>query len=968
MNTMRSKNFDKKASGKKLHLFLTSLALLWFFGLNNNVFAQVTSDPAFPTEQQPVTIYFDATEGTGGLEGFTGDVYAHTGVLTDQSNGPGDWKYVVADWGENPDKIKLTRIGTDQYQLVIEPSIRAYYGVPEGETIEKIALVFRNADGSIEGKAEGGEDIFVDVFNSTFNMKYLQPEQEDLLLEKPGIVQVHAVASSNNADDISLKLELDGTVIQEVNNDTLLAEVTISDRMDHVMKLSGTDGNESDTLITMIRVNPEIQETERPAGLEDGITYVDDNTVRFSLFAPHKRFVYLLGDFNNWEVKDEYFMHKDSVNADSTWFWIEVDGLEKGKEYAFQYFIDGELRVADPYSEKLLDPANDQYITEEIYPDLKEYPYGKTEHIVGVLQTGQTKYEFKHDFEKPPVEELVIYELLVRDFAEDHDYETLIDTLDYLERLGVNTIELMPVMEFDANSSWGYNPTFHYTTDKYYGPAKDLKAFIDSSHARGIAVILDMVLNHAWGPSPIVRMWNEGDYGKPTAENPYANTEARHPGNVGYDLNHESKATQYYVDRVNLRWIEEFNFDGFRFDLTGGFTQVNSLTGGASNWDYDPTRIRLLKRMADKIWSVESDAYVILEHYTDPRERQELSDYGMPFWEGNAFNHKYSEATMGYNEGDKSDFSGIYHETWQYNEPHLVGYFESHDEERLMVKNKLYGNSAADYDITELKTGLNRMKLAGAFFFTIPGPKMIWQFGELGYDVSIDENGRTGEKPVLWEYRNDPDRYRLYQIWQSLIALRKSHAMFTSKESAVELSLRGDMKRIKLAKNEGRTTIIGNFGVTAKEISPQFHEGGKWYNYFSGDSLNISATDTTIILAPGEFRIYTNLKFDSPVDNLLPVSAEGLDNEIPYKLHLDQNYPNPFNPTTTISYSIPEYSKVTIDVFNSVGQKVKTLINKEQSAGSHQINFDANNISSGIYFYRLSVNEKQLIRKMTLIK
>ena len=79
----------------------------------------------------------------------------------------------------------------------------------------------------------------------------------------------------------------------------------------------------------------------------------------------------------------------------------------------------------------------------------------------------------------------------------------MIDTLDYLDRLGVTAIELMPVNEFEGNLSWGYNPAFHIALDKYYGTQKAFKAFIDA-HSRGIAVILDVVLNHA--------LWAESNY------------------------------------------------------------------------------------------------------------------------------------------------------------------------------------------------------------------------------------------------------------------------------------------------------------------------------------------------------------------------------------------------------------------------------------------------------------------------
>ncbi|NOZ04318.1 MAG: hypothetical protein GXO92_06915 [FCB group bacterium] len=98
----------------------------------------------------------------------------------------------------------------------------------------------------------------------------------------------------------------------------------------------------------------------------------------------------------------------------------------------------------------------------------------------------------------------MIYELLVRDFIDRHDYQTLIDTLDYLEKLGINAIELMPINEFEGNSSWGYNPSFYFAPDKYYGTRQDLKLFIDECHRRGIAVIMDIVLNHTYGQSPLV--------------------------------------------------------------------------------------------------------------------------------------------------------------------------------------------------------------------------------------------------------------------------------------------------------------------------------------------------------------------------------------------------------------------------------------------------------------------------------
>src|SRR6056297_2370495 len=135
----------------------------------------ITTEPAIPVAEQPVTIYFDATQGTGGLEDFSGDVYAHTGVLTDESSGDTDWKYVKTEWGENTANTKLTRVSDNLYSLEITPSIRDYYGVPGTEVITHMAFVFRSADASVEGKDEGGKDIFVEVFEEGLNVSISLP-------------------------------------------------------------------------------------------------------------------------------------------------------------------------------------------------------------------------------------------------------------------------------------------------------------------------------------------------------------------------------------------------------------------------------------------------------------------------------------------------------------------------------------------------------------------------------------------------------------------------------------------------------------------------------------------------------------------------------------------------------------------------------------------------------------------------
>lgn len=940
-----------------------AILLFWSIGLTGLKAQVVTWDPSFPVADGSITVYFHATEGNGGLAGYTGDVYAHTGVITDASTSSSDWKYVKTDWGVNTPETKLTRIDTDLYKLDIA-NIRNYYGVPATEKILKLAFVFRSSDSSLEGKDTGGSDIFIDVYEPGVNVRIADPQ--DIVFQDPGVdLPITGVGTATGTATLTLTLYIDDQQVASVQNDTLNYTYTPSAEGRHDIMLIGTDGQQNaDTASTYMMVKQPVTDQARPAGLKDGITYVNDTTVRLSLFAPYKDFVYVIGDFNNWQVDNNYQMNRDVVNQDSVYYWIEISGLTPGEEYGFQYLIDGNLRVADPYSEKVLDPNDDQYITDATYPNLKPYPTGKTEFQVGVLQPGKPAFNWQHDdFQRPADQDLVVYELLIRDFVEKHDYATLTDTLDYLDRLGVNAIELMPVMEFEGNLSWGYNPSFHLALDKYYGPEHDMKAFVDSAHARGIAVILDIVLNHAYGQSPLVRMYNEGDYGTPTAQNPWFNTSSPNTSfSFGYDFNHESKATQYFVDRVNQYWLDEYHVDGFRFDFTKGFT--NTVGDG---WAYDQSRINILERMANQIWTDKPGAYVILEHFAENSEEIELSDYGMMLW-GN-MNGVYSEAAMGYNANGNSDFSGVYYGTRSWNEPLLVGYMESHDEERLMYKNLNYGNASGSYNIREELTALDRMKLAGAFFFTIPGPKMIWQFGELGYDVSINYNGRTGEKPIRWDYFDDVNRRNLYQTWSALIRLRNSSPLFSDASTTVDLSLASGGKRIVLTNGTESATIIGNFGTTAQTLSPSFTTTGDWYSYFSGDTLNVTNTDMTVDLGPGEFRIYTTQKFETPAEGILTDIDQETNSQLPNRFALHQNYPNPFNPTTQISYDLASATTVRLEIYDILGRKVRTLVDGvRKTAGSYTVRFDASQLSSGLYLARLQAGSRVMTKKMMLLK
>ena len=740
-----------------------------------------------------------------------------------------------------------------------------------------------------------------------------------------------------------------------------------------IVAVTNTGTTNTDSLNVNYVINPAIVNEKVPAGIVNGINYDTDPTkVTLCLFAPYKKFVYVIGDFNDWTVGEKYFMKRDSVDANTVRWWITLTGLVPAKEYAFQYFVDDDLVIADPFADKVLHP-DDSYIPAITYPNLKTYPTGKTSEYVSVFQTAQTPYSWQtSNYIRPKNQDLVTYELLLRDFVARHDYQTLIDSLPYLKRLGINAIQLMPIMEFEGNESWGYNTVFYFAPDKYYGTKNELKRLVDKAHENGIAIILDIVFNHNFGQSPLVRLYWDAAQNRPAANNPWFNPVAKHAYNVGLDFNHESQATKDLVDRVLKYWQTEFKVDGFRFDLSKGFTQKQTCDNNGGNCDvgawgaYDQSRINLLNRMSVEARKTDSTVFLILEHFADNSEEKVLSDNGFMLW-GN-LNYNYNEATMGWIS--TSSFSGVSYKQRGWSAPNLVGYMESHDEERLMYKNEMYGNASGAYSIKDLATGLNRMKLAAAFFFTVPGPKMIWQFGERGYDLSINyptgtSDSRLANKPPQWEYMSDARRLNLFKVYSSLINLKENYGAFES--SNFTLDVGGSVKKISILDPSMDVAIVGNFDVVEKTVAMNFSKTGRWYRYFENDSLEVSVVNQNVTLAPGEFFIYTTAKLPDQ-ENGIVTDVEEFQDQIAYSFMLEQNYPNPFNPTTSIQYSINSSQYGSLKIYDVLGNELATLVNEVQHPGTYKVGFDAARFSSGVYFYQLRQNNSVITKKMILVK
>lgn len=894
---------------KKLFLILAFISCSF-------IYAQVTTNPGAPVATDNIKITLTTT-GTG-LENYTGDIYAHTGITI----GTNKWQNVIGSWGNNATQPKLTKVNATTYTLNISPNVYDFYGVPNTTDIKELSFVFRSADGS----KQTSPDIFVTIFAPELNINITSPTNNAVFNQ--GESATIEAATTINAN---LELFVNNNSIETSTNTKLVSKsYTFSTTGNHTIKAKAIEGSNTKEQEISVYVKTTTQNQSRPTGIKNGVNINPDNTVTFVILAPQKQDVFLIGDFNDWKLNSNYQLKKDGE-----YFWITLNGLDPNIEYAYQYFIDYDKKVADPYSEKVLDENNDKYISNSNYPNLKLFPVGAS-GIVSTFKINETEYSWQNtSFTKPSKDNMVIYELLVRDFSENDSFQAIIDKLDYLQSLGINALELMPVNEFEGNDSWGYNVSHFFALDKAYGTKNKFKELIDKCHQRGIAVILDVVFNHSYSQNPLLQMYDYNNSTGTTSNNPFYNDDHNFQNGAlrfGFDFDHESAYTQKYFKDVMSYWINEYKIDGFRLDFTKGFTNTYYPTSG-DQWGsgYNQARIDRLKDYASYVWNNHgNDFYMILEHLADNSEEKVLADFGFMLW-GN-MNHNYNQNTMGHSSD--SNISWGYYKNRSFSNPNLVTYMESHDEERLMYKNLQYGNSNGAYNVKNLNTALTRQELAGVFFFTIPGPKMIWQFGELGYDISIDQNGRTGKKPIKWNYYDVTERKNIYDVWATLIALKKKHEVFSTAAN-VTLDVGGLVKKIQLTHTSNDVVIIGNFDVTAKNIISNFPKTGTWYEYFTSTSKNVVNTAELISLQPGEYRMYSTTPFQNPLS-----TDDIINTQTPIVV-----YPNPTIESFQINKEIDN-----LTIFDISGKKVKEF------KGNYKPNspFSIKELTKGIYFIKIN--------------
>ncbi len=259
-----------------------------------------------------------------------------------------------------------------------------------------------------------------------------------------------------------------------------------------------------------------------------GAQWGEDDRIRFRLWAPKAETVDVCLEGN------KSLSFRMTPQSDG-WFELITDAASPGDLYRYQ--IGDEIRVPDPASR--LQPRDVHGPSEIIDPSSFDW-------------TDQNWYG-------RPWEDAVIYELHVGTFTSEGTFSEVESKLDYLADIGITAIELMPLSDFSGRRNWGYDGVLPYAPDSSYGRPEDLKRLIQSAHARGLMVFLDVVYNH-FGP--------DGNYLNAYAPQFFTSRHRTPWGEaINFDGSHSGVVRDFFIHNA-LYWLEEYYFDGLRFDAT----------------------------------------------------------------------------------------------------------------------------------------------------------------------------------------------------------------------------------------------------------------------------------------------------------------------------------------------------------------------------------------------------------------
>ncbi|GEM_PF-713444 len=468
------------------------------------------------------------------------------------------------------------------------------------------------------------------------------------------------------------------------------------------------------------KVPDDIPQLDLPESTPYGAT-LEKGEAKLHLLAPNARFVEV-----EWETdtgKGRILMARAGNGR-----WATVLDLGKDGTLRYRYVVDGTHPFADPWSVDV-----DWRNSEGGFSHRPEEAWS----LAGTLPPPLGPWD------RPPMETWVIYELSIPDVAPPGSYKGLTAKLEYIQNMGFNVIEPLPVTVFPGDSSWGYNPAFHRAIERSYGTPAAFAEMVKAARDRGIAFIVDIVLNHADKSSPLIGMHGDPD------QNPFTMPFSQF--NWGFPkLDQEHPAFKRYLQDVLVHWVDQWGIDGFRYDATQWVKWSGYKDWGVSWMSYvvdqaDRDVIQIAENIPGEPDMVKGTA---LDAEWDAHFRWRMNQV---FTKGRIAEPEKFEEIL-------DPRSHAYHSGFE-----RMQYIESHDEQRFLAELKHAGWEEED--------ALRRHLAATAVTLTVPGIPMIYAGQEWGEETPKV----VGLNPLQWDVRNQPARKELLEEVRALVKLRTSH-------------------------------------------------------------------------------------------------------------------------------------------------------------------------------------------------
>jgi 1,4-alpha-glucan branching enzyme len=601
-----------------------------------------------------------------------------------------------------------------------------------------------------------------------------------------------------------------------------------------------------------------------PVDVRGGVhlDFFSPGSATFVLYAPFKPYVALVGDFNDWNTR------ANRMITDGLGVWWTTIPHPGPARYGFYVAIDDQAHVwvGDPYATAV---------------DWS----GRTPW--GIVPTTANGFAWSDQrWQTPPLRDLVIYELCVRDFAgswqanRPHygNFRELIHYIPYLAELGVNAVELMPIQAFPGESSWGYNPVFYFALASTYGTPTECKQFVDECHRAGIAVILDVAFNHAWGEHPYYQMYPAmyGEAGERLTDwNPFFH---HTPPSVnmwgGVDWDHFTlETTRYFQDIVRF-WLQEYHVDGFRFDWAAGvdYDSRNPMRG-----DFDPyhgiSAICWAARQAKPDCLLLAE-YWPLEGTSEAKSAARLTaETPMDACWNGLFHHTLDDVLNQRWAWEKEDIFralGGFRDQGYSRADQTITYSCSHDEVRPEHEIKFYS-----WPHIERPPGMSVQALALAkgllgliALFAMPGVPMLYA----GQEFAEDGPRTIDFQPLHWGKLIQPAHAEHKEVVKRLVQARRRHAALRgdhiefyvdnfSLEQVVRCKRWADTP--DAAEPGDYATAALNFGGRARRVVLEVPRPGSWYDVVGNQHHTTTGNTVALELPPWSGVLLTQIVSDA---------------------------------------------------------------------------------------------------------